>query len=260
MKKNVLKAPKARKIPKELKIHGDVRIDNYYWLNDKENKEVTQYLNEENAYYESKTASTRKFQEDLFQEMKSRIKEDESSVPFRKNGYYYVTRYEKGKQYPIHTRKKENLEAKEEIIFDVNKLAAGHDYFSLVGLNISMDNKIAAFAVDSVSRRQYDLQFKNLDSDEIYPEIIKNTTGRTAWASDNKTVFYTKKDPVTLRSDKVYKHVLGRQPSEDIMVYEEKDDTFGAFVYTSKSDKYIIIGRYERRSPDICYRSFKVIY
>ena len=239
--KNVL-PPKAEKIAKELKIHGDVRIDNYYWLNERENPKVIDFLNAENNYYEDQTAHTKNFQKDLFKELKGRIKEEDESVPYKKNGYYYITRYETGKQYPIHTRKKGDLKAEEEIIFDVNKMAEGHDYYALAGLNVSENNLLAAFAVDTISRRQYDMQFKNLETGEIYPEVIKNTTGGSAWSNDNKTVFYTRKDPVTLRSDMIYKHVLGTDVSEDVLVFEEKDDTFGTFVYKSKSGKYIIIG------------------
>lgn len=236
--------PKARKIPKELKIHDDVRVDNYYWLNEREDQDVIDYLNEENAYYEAVTAHTSKFQEDLFEEMKSRIKEDDESVPYKKNGYYYITRFEKGMQYPVYTRKKENLEAPEEIIIDVNEMAEGHDYYALSGLNVSPDNKIAAFGVDTLSRRQYDLRFKNLETGKLYPEEIKNTMGSSAWANDNKTVFYASKNPVTLRNDKIYKHVLGTDPSEDELVFEEEDETFWTFVYKSKSNKYVIIGSY----------------
>jgi oligopeptidase B len=250
MSKTELKIPIAKKIPKELKIHDDLRIDNYYWLNEKENPEVIEYLNAENEYYETLTSHTNKFQEDLFEEMKSRIKEDDASVPYKKNGYFYISRYETGKQYPIHTRKKGTLESDEEIIFNVNELAKEHEYYSLTGLNVSQNNKLVAFAVDTVSRRQYNLQFKNLDTGKSYPEVIKNTTGSSAWANDDKTVFYTKKDPITLRSDKIYKHILGTDGSDDVLVYKEKDHTFGTFVYKTKSDKYIIIGSYNSVSNE----------
>lgn len=244
------KAPIANKIPEKLEIHGDVRVDNYYWLNNKEDQKVLEYLNAENAYYEEVTKHTKKFQEELFLEMKSRIKEDDESVPYKRNGYFYITRYELGKQYPVYTRKKESLEAEEEILFDVNQMAEGFDYYAMAGLNVSEDNKIASFAVDTLSRRQYDLQFKNLETGMIYPETITNTSGSSAWAQDNKTIFYTKKDPVTLRSDKIYKHILGTDASEDILVFEEKDDTFNAGVYKSKSKKYIIIGSYSTVSNE----------
>ena len=250
MSKKEIEAPRAEKIPKELRIHDDIRVDNYYWLNERENVKVIDYLNSENEYYDSLTNHTKKFQEDLFEEMKGRIKEDDESVPYKKNGYFYITKYETGKQYPIYTRKKESLEGEEEVIFDVNKLAEGHDYYALAGLNVSRNNNLAAFGVDTISRRQYDLQFKNLKTGKIYPEIINNTTSGTAWANDNKTIFYTKKDPVTLRSDKIYKHILGTDSSKDVLIFEEKDETYGTFVYKSMSKKYIIIGSYSTLSTE----------
>jgi len=237
-----LQPPVAKIVPKTLEKHGDKRIDNYYWLNERENPEVIDYLNKENEYYQKSTAHTKQLQDDLFLEMKGRIKEDDSSVPYFYNGYYYITRYETGKDYPIYARKKGSLDAKEEILFDCNEMAKGHSYFNLGGLNISEDNKWAAFGVDLVSRRQYTIQIKNLETGEILPVKLENTTGGSTWAGDNKTLFYTRKDAQTLRSDKIYKHTLGTEPSADVMVYHEKDDTFNTFVYKEKSKKYLVIG------------------
>ena len=237
-----IEPPIAKIIPKTLEKHGEKRTDNYYWLNDRENPEVIDYLNKENEYYQKSTAHTKPFQEDLFLEMKARIKEDDSSVPYLYNGYYYITRFETGKDYPIHSRKKGSLDAKEEIMFDCNEMAKGQSYFSLAGLNISEDNKWAAFGVDLVSRRQYIIQIKNLETGEILPVKLENTTGGSTWASDNKTLFYTRKDEKTLRSDKIYKHVLGTEASADKMIFNEKDDTFNTFVYKEKSKKYLVIG------------------
>ena len=237
-----LKAPKAKKITKKLVKHNDVRVDDYYWLNDRENKEVIAYLDEENKYYQENTSHTKDFQEDLFQEMKSRIKEDDASVPYKRNGYYYITRFEKGKEYPIYARKKESLENKEEILFNCNELAKEHDYYNLTGVSISPNNELAAFGVDTISRRQYYIQIKNLQTGKLYSDKIENTTGGSVWASDNKTLFYTKKDPVTLRSNKIYKHVLGTSSDEDQLVFHEEDETFNTFVYKTKSQKYIVIG------------------
>jgi len=239
---NIIKVPKAEEIEKKLEIHNDVRIDNYYWLNDKENPKVIAYLNEENAYYDAKTAHTKQFQDNLFQEMKSRIKEDDESVPYKKNNYYYITRFEIGSQYPIYARKNGSLKAKEEILFDVNKLAQGYNYFKLSGLSVSPNNNLVSFGIDTVSRRIYTLQFKNLTTGEIYPEIIENTTGSASWASDNKTIFYTQKNPITLRSEKVFRHVLGTDPSKDFEVFFEEEEAFSTYVYRTKSEKYIIIG------------------
>ncbi|SHK62528.1 oligopeptidase B [Maribacter aquivivus] len=236
--------PKAKKVPKELVKHDDVRLDNYYWLNDKENKDVISYLEAENTYYDSLTKHTKDFQESLFQEMKGRIKEDDSSVPYKLNGYWYSTRYVIGGEYPLYSRFKKNLEATEEIIFNCNDMAKGHDYFSLGGIAISPDNKLAAFGVDTVSRRQYTLQIKNLETGLILDDKIENTTGGGVWANDNQTLFYTRKDPVTLRSDKIYKHKIGTPTSEDVLVFHEKDDTFSTFVYRTKSKKYLVIGSF----------------
>lgn len=237
-----LQPPVAKIVPKTLEKHGDKRIDNYYWLNERENPEVIDYLNKENEYYQKSTAHTKQFQEELFLEMKGRIKEDDSSVPYLYNGYYYITRYETGKDYPIYSRKKGSLEAKEEILFDCNEMAKGHSYFNLSGLNVSEDNKWVAFGVDLVSRRQYTIQIKNLETGEILPVKLENTTGGSTWAGDNKTLFYTRKDAQTLRSDKIYKHTLGTDASADTMVFHEKDDTFNTFVYKEKSKKYLVIG------------------
>jgi oligopeptidase B len=236
-----IQPPIAKTIPHELEKHGHVRIDNYYWLNDRENPEVIDYLNKENDYYNQSTAHTKDFQKDLFEEMKSRIKEDDASVPYFYNGYYYITRFEKGKDYPIHSRKKGSLEAKEEIMFDCNEMAKGHPYFNLNGISISEDNQWVSFGLDTVSRRQYTIQIKNLETNEILPLKIENTTGGATWASDNKTLFYSRKDEVTLRPDRIYKHKLGSNPSEDVVVYFEKDDTFNVSIYKSKSKKYLII-------------------
>ena len=235
-------APKAKILPKKLKKHNEIRIDNYFWLNDRENPEVIDYLNQENAYYEAMTAHTKDFQKELFEEMKGRIKEDDQSVPYLYNGYYYITRFEKGQNYPIYSRKKGSLEAKEEILFDCNELAKGHAFFQLGGLSVSPDNRYASFGVDTVGRRIYTIKIKNLETNEILPDVIENATGGSVWANDNLTLFYTRQDKVTLRSDTVFKHKLGTLATADSLVYEEKDDTFNVSVGKEKSKKYIVIG------------------
>lgn len=237
-----LQPPVALKKPVILEKHGDIRVDNYFWLNERDSKDVLDYLNEENKYNDQITAYTKPFQKKLFEEMKSRIKEDDSSVPYKKNGYWYITRYEVGKNYPIYARKKETLDAKEEILFDCNEEAKGHEYFKMTGLSISPNNKFVAYGVDVLSRRKYTIRIKNLETGEIYPEIIETTTGGSTWAADNKTLFYTKKDEETLRSDRVFRHTLGTASEEDVEVFYEEDDTFNTFVYKTKSDKYIVIG------------------
>ncbi|WP_438988477.1 S9 family peptidase [Polaribacter sp.] len=261
MKSTDSKAPVAKKQPTKLEMHGDVRIDNYFWMRlsdaqklaevkDEQTKEVIDYLDAENAYYDDVTAYSKNFEEKLFEEMKGRIKEDDASVPYKNNGYYYITRYEKGMQYPIYSRKRETLDTEEQILFNVNDMAKEYDYYQLGGLNVSPDNKLAVFATDTVSRRQYFLRIKNLETGNIYTDIIDNTTGGSVWANDNKTIFYTKKDPITLRSEKIFRHVLGTPTSEDVEVYHEKDETFGVYVTKSKSKKYIIIGSYSTVSTE----------
>lgn len=236
-----LQPPIAKIIPHELEKHGHVRVDDYYWLNDRENPRVIDYLNKENEYYNQLTEHTKAFQKDLFEEMKSRIKEDDESVPYFYNGYFYITRFENGKDYPIHSRKKGSLDANEELLFDCNEMAKGFTYFNLNGISISEDNKWVSYGIDTVSRRQYTIQIKNLETNEILPLKIENTTGGATWASDNKTIFYSRKDEVTLRPDRIFKHKLGTKPVNDVVVYFEKDDTFNVSVYKSKSKKYLII-------------------
>ena len=241
MSKNIV-APIAKIIPKTLEKHKIKRVDNYFWLNDRENPEVIDYLNQENTYYNAMTADTKGFQKELYEEMKSRIKEDDESVPYLYNGYYYITRFETGKDYPIYARKKGSLEAKEEILFNCNELAKGHSYFQLGGLSVSTDNNYVSFGVDTVGRRIYTIQIKNLATGEILADKIENATGGSVWANDNKTIFYTKQDEVTLRSDKVFKHKLATDSSNDVLVFNEKDDTFNVSVGKEKSKKYIVIG------------------
>ncbi|GGG45536.1 S9 family peptidase [Bizionia arctica] len=240
--KNSIFPPKAKQLPKKLVAHNDVRIDNYYWLNNREDQEVLDYLLAENKYTKSMMEHTETFQERLFEEMKGRIKEDDQSVPYKFNGYWYITRFEKGKDYPIYARKKDTLEAPEELLFDCNEMAKVHSYFSLGSISISPDNTLAAFSTDTVSRRQYKIQIKNLVTGEIYPTKIINTTGSVTWANDNKTIFYSRKDKLTLRSHAVFKHKLHSKVKEDVEVYHEMDETFNTFVYKTKSRKYIVIG------------------
>ncbi|PKQ44099.1 S9 family peptidase [Confluentibacter flavum] len=240
--KKTIPPPIANKKPKELSIHNDTRVDNYYWLNDKENPEVIDYLNAENAYTKQVMKHTEGFQKELFEEMKGRIKEDDTTVPYKLNGYWYITRYETGKDYPIYIRKKDTLDAAEELLFDCNMMAEGLAYFNLGSISISPDNTLASFSTDILGRRQYTLRIKNLITEEIYPDEILNTTGGSTWANDSKTLFYSMKEEVTLRSFKIFKHKLHTDSKKDIEVFHEKDETFNTFVYKTKSKKYIVIG------------------
>ena len=252
MNKDV-KTPEAEIQAKSLTIHNSTRIDNYFWMRltddqktaknkDAQTQKVEAYLNSENEYFDKVTASTNNFQKELFEEMKGRIKEDDTSVPYFRNDYFYITRFEKGNQYPIYSRKKDNLESIEEVLFNVNKEAGGYEYFQLGGLNVSPNNTLVAFATDTVSRRQYTIQIKNLETGNILTDKIENTTGGSVWSNDNKTLFYTKKDPLTLRSSSIYRHILGTDASEDVIVFEEKDETYSTYVYKTKSHKFIVIG------------------
>ncbi len=248
-----LTPPVAEQKPYQHRIHNDIRMDEYYWLKDKDNPEVIDYLERENDYYEKATSHTVEFQNELFEEMKARIKEDDSSVPYFYNGYWYVSRYEKGKEYPIYTRKKETLEAEEEILFDCNELSKGHEYFRLVGISISPDNTKAAFAIDTVSRRQYTLKVKDLVTGKLLDTSIENTTGGSVWAKDNETLFYTQKDPITLRSEAIFRHNIFAPNNETTLVYEEEDDTFSVYVMDSKSEDYIFISSYSSLTTEFQY-------
>ncbi|MEM8891149.1 MAG: oligopeptidase B, partial [Bacteroidota bacterium] len=246
-------APIASKKPKELSIHDDTRTDNYFWLNERENPEVISYLEAENAYTDKVMSHLSTFREDLFQEMKGRIKETDQSVPYKDNGYYYIYRYEEGKEYPIYARKKESMDAKEEIMLDVNEMAKGFEFYRVGGIAVSPNNKILAYAEDTLSRRLYVLRFKNLETGELYEDLIPSTGGSAVWANDNKTVFYAHKDPTTLREYKIMRHTLGTPASEDVAVFDETDETFSAFVYKTKDDQFIVSGSYATLSQEYRY-------
>ncbi|MCD6354636.1 MAG: S9 family peptidase [Prolixibacteraceae bacterium] len=241
-KKEKIMPPVAKKISKELTIHGDTRIDNYYWMRERENTEVLAYLNAENAYLDAVMKHTEPEQKKLFDEIKSKIKQEDESVPYKKDGYFYYTRTVPETEYFLVCRKKGTLDAKEEIMIDVNKMAKGHDFFQLAGSSVSTNNKLLAFGVDTVSRRKYTIHFKNLETGELLNDAIPLTTGGAVWANDNKTVFYVLKDDVTLRSMKIMKHTLGTPVENDVVVFYEDDETYSTFIYKTKSEKYLIIG------------------
>jgi len=251
-KKTMLTPPVADKKDSAIVTHGHTRIDPYFWMRltddqknaktpDVQTQKVLDYLNAENAYLKTKMKHTEPFQEKLYNEMVDRIKKDGASVPYFKNGYWYYTKFEKGKEYAIHCRKKDNLEAKEEVMLNVNDLAEGHGYYAATGLRVSPDNKILAFSEDVVSRRIYTVRFKNLETGEFLPDRINNTDGSGAWANDNKTYFYTTKNEVSLLSEKILRHKLGTNIDDDFIVYFERDPSFYIGVVRSKSGKYIII-------------------
>lgn len=245
-----MKPPIAKKIPKELTIHNDTRIDPYYWLREREDQEVIDYLNAENAYTKEQLKHTEPLQEELFKEMKGRIKEEDQSVPYKDNGYFYITRYEEGHEYPIFSRKKESLLAEEEIMLNVNELAKGHNYYNINSRSVSPNNKLLAYGEDTVSRRLYTIRFKNLETGEMLEDMIPNTSGKAVWASDNETVFYVLKNTETLRDYKVFRHKIGTPISEDVEVWHESDESYLTYIYKTKSKKYIVIGSYYSSSQD----------
>ncbi|MBT8219688.1 MAG: S9 family peptidase [Bacteroidia bacterium] len=265
--KSEIPQPIAKKVAKELTIHEDTRMDNYYWLNDREDQEVLDYLNSENAYKDEMLSHTEKAQEKLFDEIISRIKQDDNTVPYKDNGYMYQTIYEEGNEYPIHVRYKGDVKAKKEVMLDVNELAKDYDYYSVGGRSVSPDNQWLIYGEDTLSRRIYTLRFKNLSTGATTDTKIEGTTGSAVWASDNKTIFYTKKDVETLRAFQIYRHKLGSDPASDQLIYEEKDNTFYSYIYKSKSKKYLIIGSsqtisdeyriLEADNPDGAFRIFQ---
>lgn len=263
--------PLAEKIPKDVGMHGDKRIDNYYWMNDYFKKgplsdKVVEYLKEENKYTDTVLSDIKGLRDTLFNEMKARIKENDQSVPVLDNGYYYYNRYEEGKQYVINCRKKGNLDAPEEILLDQNKMADGHAYFQVAAFSVSPDNKLLAYAVDTVSRRQYTIRIKNLETGEIYSDVLFPASPAVEWANDNKTIFYTANNPATLLSEKIIRHVLGTGYTEDKVMYEEKDKSNYLYLSKVRSDRYLIITSSATMSSEVRYldantpdASFKVI-
>lgn len=236
-----VKPPIAEKIPQQFTEHGNTRTDNYFWLRERENPKVIEYLKAENDYLKAVIKHTEPLQEALYKEIVGRIKQTDMSVPFKSEGYYYYTRFEEGQEYPIHCRKKGSMEVAEEILLNVNEMAVGHAYYNVSGFSVSANNNLIAYGVDTVSRRLYTLNFKDLTTGQALPDQIPNTIGSAAWANDNKTVFYTLKDTTTLRPYRIMKHVLGTDDAADKEVFVESDEAYNSFVYKSKSKKYLII-------------------
>ncbi|MBL1280736.1 MAG: S9 family peptidase [Fluviicola sp.] len=258
----MIKAPQAKQIEEKITTHGDTRVDNYFWMRlsdeqknaetpDAQTQDVLDYLNAENDYLEAKMKHTEGFQEELFEEITSRIKQDDESVPVFKNGYLYYSRFEKGQDYGLNCRKKGDENGEEEIILNQPEMAKDESYFALGGMSVSPDNKLMAFSTDLISRREYTIYIKSIADDQLYSDKIEQTTGGITWANDNKTIFYTKKDPVTLRSNQIYRHTLGTNQSDDVLVFEEKDETFGCAVFKTKSNKYLMIQSWQTLSSEV---------
>lgn len=254
--------PVAKKIVKELTLHDDTRVDNYFWMRlsdeqknaenpDDQTQDVLSYLNEENEYLNEAIGHTKGLQDQLYNEMVGRIKKDDQSVPVKDNGYLYYTRFEEGDDYALYCRKKIDGDGEEEIIFNGPEMAKGYAYYGIGRRSISVDNKLMAFAIDTVSRRRYNIYFKNLETGEILSDQLSNTSGSATWANDNKTVFYTSKDPETLRTNKIYKHILGTSQADDVLVFHEEDETFNIGVGKSKSKAYLAIYSNQTLSTEI---------
>ena len=233
--------PHPEKKAFELTEHEDTRVDDYYWLNQRENPEVINFLEAENAYLKEVMSDTEGFQEDLYNEIVGRIKQDDESVPYLDNGYYYYTRFEVGKEYPVMCRKKGDMDADEEVLLNVNKMAVGHSYFQVGGTSVSPDNRLLAYSVDTVSRRKYTVYIKDLKTGRILKDRIPETTGRVAWANDNSTFFFTRKNSTTLRSEKIFRYELGSRGGDGDLVFFEEDETFSTSVSRTKSGDYLII-------------------
>jgi len=235
-----MNTPIANKIPVTLITAGHERVDNYFWLNERDNPEVIAYLEAENAYTKEMMRDTEDFQERLFTEITSRIKQDDQSVPYFKNGYFYYTRYEQGGEYPVYCRRKGDMNAPEEVMLNGNTMAQEHAYFHIGDYEVSPDNRTLAYSMDTVGRRLYTIMFKDLQTGNPVGSMISGTTGSMAWADDNKTLFYTLKDPETLRSEKLMAHCRD-SARPDWLIYHEEDEAFDLEVYRSKSDRMIFM-------------------
>jgi oligopeptidase B len=231
----------VRKVPTVLEKHGHSRIDHYYWLRERDNPEVLAYLQAENERAETELAAIKPLEEKLFQEIKARIKPTDMSVPYKRDGYYYYTRYEEGREYPVYARKCASLAAPEEIMLDANALAAGQEFFSIGGWAVSSGQNLLAYAVDTQGRRVHTAYIKDLASGRLLPDILPKVTENLVWANDNRTLFYAKQDEVTLRQYQIYRHEVGTDPAADTLVFEEPDETFVAYIFKSRSKRFLII-------------------
>lgn len=248
-----MRFPIPKKIPHTLELHNHKRVDNYFWMRDRENQEVIDHLNAENKYTEAVLAPTADLQQLLYKEMRGRIKEDDSTAPYLKNGYWYYSRFEEGKEHPIHCRKKGSLEAQEEVLIDENIEAKEFAYYDVVAFSVTRDNKIMAFAEDVTGRRLYQIRFKNLETGEILPHKIEKTGSDLAWMNDNENLFFSKKHEETLRPYQVLSFNL--QSGIQELVYEEEDETYIINVNKSSDFNYIFIGSHSTLSTEFRYKS-----
>ncbi|HUQ66862.1 MAG TPA: S9 family peptidase [Flavitalea sp.] len=256
--KKSVNPPVADKIPKDVGMHGDKRIDNYYWMNDYFKKgplsdKVVSYLEAENKYTDAVLSDVKDLRDTLFNEMKSRIKQSDQSVPVFKNGYYYYNRFVEDKQYAIYCRRKASMDSPEIILLNLNEMAKGHAFFEVEAIQVSPDNKLLAFAVDTLSRRQYSVHIKNLETGDIYPDAMYPASPAVQWANDSKTIFYTANDPNTLLSEKINRHVVGSDSKNDLTVYEEKDKSTYLYLEKLRSQKFIVIRSESTMSSEVFY-------
>jgi oligopeptidase B len=247
--------PTATRIPHRVESPNGDRIDEYYWLRDDERKNpgMLAYLNAENAYTDRKLAPIKPLKQKLYDEMIARIKQDDASVPYRKSGYWYYTRYETGKEYPIHARRAGSMDAPEQILLNVNEMAAGKDFFQVDEMEVSPNGKLLVWAEDDVGRRQYVLRFKDLTTGTVLPDRIENAEANMVWAADNRTILYVEKDPQTLLGYKVRKHVLGTDPKDNPLVWEQTDESFHTGVGKTKDDRFLVIGTQSTVSSEYWY-------
>ena len=248
----VLTPPRATKVPKVLEMHGERRLDEYFWMNDRNDPNVVAYLDAENAYAAAVMKSTERLQARLFEEMAGRLRPDEESLPIEDNGYFYYTRFEKGKEYPLYCRRKGSRGAAEEVMLDVNVLSVGHKLYKTTGLTVSPDNKILAFAVDTAGNRMQTILFKDLDTGAMLSDAIPGTSADVAWAADNRTVFYAAND-ATVRAFRVMRHILGEPLERDAVVYQEDDVKFEVSLRLSKSHKYLLVETSSETSSEYRY-------
>jgi len=233
--------PVAAVVPHRLVAHGDVRVDDYYWLRERENPDVIAYLEAENTYTDAVTENTEALREELFEEFKGRIPQTDSTAPVRDHGSLYYDRTVAGQEYTIHCRVKDEPGAEEQILLDVNVVARGHDFCSVDGIRVSPESDTMVFAVDTVGRRKYTLKFRDLGTGADLPDEIPEVTGDSAWMNDGRTLVYTRQDPETLRPFQVWRHALGSDPTEDVLLYQEDDETFSVELSKSESERFVVI-------------------
>ncbi len=231
----------VKKIPTRLETHGHVRVDDYYWLRERDNPEVIRYLSQENDFAAKAMVHTQEFEKKLFEEIKARIKQTDLSVPYKRDDYFYYTRFEAGKEYPIYCRKQGSLDEAEQVMLDGNILAQGHEFFSIGGSAVSSGQDLLAYAIDTQGRRIHTAYFKNLATGVLLPDVIPTVTENLVWGNDNRTLFYGKQDETTLRQHQIWRHIVGSDPATDQLVYQEDDETFSVYISKTKSKKYLML-------------------